>query len=599
MANQPGSEMPAADDESIPGSMADIAERCQRLVTESLTRKAAAGASADPFNIGNAFLEMTARMMSDPAKMVQAQMSLWQDYLGLWQSTAGRMLGQETAPAATPEAGDRRFRDKDWDENAVFDFIKQSYLLTARWIQATVEDVHGLDDETARKVEFFTRQFVNALSPSNFVMTNPEVLRATIESRGENLVRGLGNMLEDLERGDGRLAIKMTDLDAFQVGGNIAVTPGKVVFRTDLMELIQYDPATPKVRRRPLLIMPPWINKFYILDLRPENSLIKWAVDQGHTVFVVSWVNPDEALAEKTFDDYMVEGPLAAFDAIEKATGEARINAVGYCVGGTLLACTLAYMAARGDERIVSATFLAAMVDFAEAGELAVFIDEVQVARLEERMKERGYLEGREMAASFNMMRDNDLIWSFVVNNYLLGKDPFPFDLLYWNADTTRIPAAMHGFYLRKMYMENKLVTPGGISLAGVPIDLGKIKTPAYVLSARDDHIVPWKSTFAHTRLYSGPVRFMLAASGHIAGIVNPPAADKYCHWINAKMPKNPDAWLEGATRHEGSWWPDWGRWLTKHAGQKTVAARVPGDGGLTVIGDAPGEYVQVRDDTG
>ena len=599
MANQPGSEMPAPDDESIPGSMADIAERCQRLVTESLTRKAAAGASFDPFNIGNAFLEMTARMMSDPAKMVQAQMSLWQDYLGLWQSTAGRMLGQETAPAATPEARDRRFRDKDWDENALFDFIKQSYLLTARWIQATVEDVHGLDDETARKVEFFTRQFVDALSPSNFVMTNPEVLRATIESRGENLVRGLGNLLEDLERGNGRLAIKMTDLDAFRVGGNIAVTPGKVVFRNDLIELIQYDPATPKVRRRPLLIVPPWINKFYILDLRPENSLIKWAVDHGHTVFIVSWVNPDEALAEKTFDDYMVEGPLAALDAIEKATGEAQINAVGYCVGGTLLACTLAYMAARGDERIVSATFLAAMVDFAEAGELAVFIDEVQVARLEERMKERGYLEGREMATSFNMMRDNDLIWSFVVNNYLLGKDPFPFDLLYWNADTTRIPAAMHGFYLRKMYMENKLVTPGGISLAGVPIDLGKIKTPAYVLSARDDHIVPWKSTYAHTRLYSGPVRFVLAASGHIAGIINPPAADKYCHWINAKKPKKPDTWLDGATGHEGSWWPDWHKWLTRHAGQQTVAARVPGDGGLAVIGDAPGVYVQVRADTG
>ena len=598
MANQPGSEMPASDDESIPGSMADIAERCQRLVTESLTRKAAAGASSDPFNIGNAFLEMTAKMMSDPTKMVQAQISLWQDYLGLWQSAAGRMLGQETAPAATPEARDRRFRDKDWDENALFDFIKQSYLLTSRWIQATVQDVHGLDDETARKVEFFTGQFVNALSPSNFVMTNPEVLRTTIESRGENLVRGLSNVLEDLERGNGRLAIKMTDLDAFRVGGNIAVTPGKVVFRTDLMELIQYDPATPKVHRRPLLIVPPWINKFYILDLRPENSLIKWAVDQGHTVFVVSWVNPDEALAEKTFDDYMVEGPLAALDAIEKAAGEAQINAVGYCVGGTLLACTLAYMAAGGDERIVSATFLATMVDFAEAGELAVFIDEVQVARLEERMKERGYLEGREMAASFNMMRDNDLIWSFVVNNYLLGKDPFPFDLLYWNADTTRIPAAMHGFYLRKMYLENKLVTPGGISLAGVPIDLGKIKTPAYVLSTQDDHIVPWKSTYAHTRLYAGPVRFMLAASGHIAGIINPPAADKYCHWINAKKSKNPDTWLKGATRHEGSWWPDWSKWLTKHAGQKTVAARVPGDGGLTVIAAAPGVYVQARSDT-
>ncbi len=345
MANQPGSEMPAADDESVPGSMEDIAERCQRLVTEFLTRKAAAGASFDPFNIGNAFLEMTARMMSDPAKMVQAQMSLWQDYLGLWQTTAGRMLGQETSPAATPEARDRRFRDKDWDENALFDFIKQSYLLTARWIQATVQDVHGLDDETERKVDFFTRQFVNALSPSNFIMTNPEVLRATIESRGENLVRGLGNMLEDMEHGNGRLAIKTTDPDAFRVGGNIAVTPGKVVFRNDLMELIQYDPATPKVRRRPLLILPPWINKFYILDLRPENSLIKWAVDQGHTVFVVSWVNPRRDLAHKTFADYMLEGPLAALDAIEQATGERQANVLGFCIGGILTEAMLAYLA--------------------------------------------------------------------------------------------------------------------------------------------------------------------------------------------------------------------------------------------------------------
>ncbi|MFQ5618582.1 MAG: class I poly(R)-hydroxyalkanoic acid synthase [Rhodospirillales bacterium] len=598
MANQPGSEMPAPDPEFAPDSMADIAARCQRLVTDFLARQGAAGGSVDPFNIGNAFLEMTARMMSDPATMVQAQMSLWQDYLGLWQSTASRMLGQETAPAATPEARDRRFRDKDWDENELFNFIKQSYLLTARWIQSTVQDVHGLDDETERKVEFFTRQFVNALSPSNFIMTNPEVLRATLESRGENLVRGLSNMLDDLERGKGRLNIRMTDLDAFQVGGNIATTPGKVVFRNDLMELIQYDPATPKVRRRPLLIMPPWINKFYILDLRPENSLIKWAVDQGHTVFVVSWVNPDETLAAKTFEDYMVEGPLAALEAIEKATGEARINAVGYCIGGTLLACTLAAMAARGDERIASATFFAAMVDFEEAGELAVFIDEEQVSGLENRMKKRGYLEGGEMAATFNMMRDNDLIWSFVVNNYLLGKDPFPFDLLYWNADTTRMPAAMHAFYLRTMYLENKLVTPGGVSLAGVPIDLGKIKTPTYILSSRDDHIAPWKSTYAPTRLYSGPVRFVLSASGHIAGIVNPPAANKYCHWTNAKKPKDPEAWLKGATRHEGSWWPDWQRWLARHAGQKTVAARVPGDGGLTVLGDAPGEYVKVRADT-
>ena len=354
--------------------------------------------------------------------------------------------------------GDRRFRDAAWDNNTLFDYIKQSYLLTARWLQNTVREVEGIDARTARKVDFYTRQFVDALAPSNFVMTNPEVLRATIESRGENLLQGLKNLLDDLERGKGRLAIKMTDMNAFRIGENIAVTPGKVVFQNDLIQLIQYTPTTEKVQRRPLLIMPPWINKFYILDLRPNNSFIRWAVEQGHTVFVISWVNPDQHLAAKTFADYMREGPLAALDAIEMATGEREANVIGYCLGGTLLACTLAYMAAKRDSRIKSATFLVTMVDFAEAGELSVFIDEEQLSSLEERMNAKGYLEGRDMATTFNMLRANDLIWSFVVNNYLLGKSPFPFDLLYWNADSTRMPAAMHSFYLRNMYQENLLV---------------------------------------------------------------------------------------------------------------------------------------------
>jgi len=572
-------------------ALTDIAERSQRLVTDFLTRQSAAGQSIDPLNIGGAFFEMTAKLMSDPAKVVQAQMTLWADYMTLWQRTTQRMLGADTEPVIEPERGDRRFRDEAWDENSLFDYVKQSYLLTARWMQSTVRDVDGLDDKTAKKVDFYTRQFVDAMAPSNFVMTNPEVLRSTIESGGENLVRGLDNLLDDLERGRGQLRIRMTDTDAFRVGVNIAVTPGKVVYENDLIQLVQYTPTTEKVARRPLMIIPPWINKYYILDLRPENSFVRWAVDQGHTVFVLSWVNPDERLADKTFEDYMNEGPLTALDAIREATGEREVNAIGYCLGGTLLAATLARMTALGDDRIKSATYFTTMVDFSEAGELGVFIDEEQLAALEARMNERGYLEAQAMGTTFNMLRANDLIWSFVVNNYLLGKDPFPFDLLYWNSDSTRMPAAMHSFYLRRMYQENKLVEPGGIRLGGVDIDLRVIAQPTFILSTKEDHIAPWKSTYAATQLYAGPVKFVLSASGHIAGVVNPPAKEKYCYWTYARTPKNPDAWLQKATQHAGSWWPEWAKWIARFAGGK-VAARQPGDAGLTPIEDAPGRYV-------
>jgi polyhydroxyalkanoate synthase len=462
-------------------------------------------------------------------------------------------------------------------------------------VQATVHEADGVDAHTARKLDFYTRQFTDALAPSNFVMTNPEVLRATIDSGGENLVNGLKHLLADLERGKGRLAIQMTDPNAFQVGKNIAVTPGKVVFRNDLIELIQYAPTTTEVHKTPLLIVPPWINKFYILDLRPKNSFIKWAVEQGHTVFVVSWVNPDEKLAAKSFDDYLLEGPLAALGAIEQATGEKSANVIGYCLGGTLLAATLAYLAAKGQaERIASSTFLAALTDFSEAGELSVFIDEEQLGALETRMQEKGYLEGADMANTFNMLRANDLIWSFVVNNYLLGKEPFPFDLLYWNSDSTRMPAAMHSFYLRRMYQENKLVEPGGISLAGVKLDLRKIKTPSFLLSTKEDHIAPWTSTYAATQLYSGPVKFVLAASGHIAGVINPPDKGKYGHWTNDALPKDPEAWFKGAAQHDGSWWPLWESWVDTYAGGK-VPARKLGDGKLKPLADAPGTYVLVK----
>jgi polyhydroxyalkanoate synthase len=582
------------DPAEIGRSMADVAERSQRIVGEWLKRQADEEHAPDPLNIGSAFMEMTARLIANPAGLMAAQLGFWQDYMSLWQNTARRVLGMDSEQVIDAPSTDRRFKDDAWKENEVFDFIKQSYLLSARFVQDVVKQADGLDPKTAQKVDFYSRQFVDAMSPSNFLLTNPEVLRKTAETGGENLLKGLNNLLSDLEQGKGKLHIKMTDMDAFRLGENIGVSPGKVVYQNDLIQLVQYTPTTEKVLKRPLLIGPPWINKFYILDLRPRNSFVRWAVSQGHTVFVISWVNPDARLAEKNFEDYMKDGYLAALDAIEKATGEREVNAIGYCLGGTLLASALAYMAAKKDDRIKSATFFVTMMDFQEAGELGVFIDEEQLKSLEEKMNKRGYLEGSEMATTFNMLRANDLIWSFVVNNYLLGNDPFPFDLLYWNADSTRMPAKMHSFYLRKMYQQNLLAEPNGITLAGVPIDLRKIKTPAYFLSTREDHIAPWKSTYRGTQLLSGPKRFVLAASGHIAGVVNPPEGGKYSHWINQDLPPDPEAWFKGATEMAGSWWPDWHRWVSALAKQQ-VPARVPGDGKLKVIEDAPGSYVKVR----
>ena len=585
------------DPATMAASMSAIAESSQKLLMDFLSRQAEQNGdkgSLDPLNIGSAFLEMTTRMMADPGRLVEAQMNLWHDYMRLWQNTAQRMMGQDAGPVAEPAHDDRRFKDSAWEENQVFDFIKQSYLLTSRWMQRSVTDVEGLDDKTAQKVDFYTRQFVDAMAPSNFVMTNPEVLRATMESGGENLLKGLENLLEDLEEGNGQLKIKMTDSEAFELGKNIAVTPGSVVYRNDLIELIQYNPTTEQVYKRPLMIVPPWINKYYILDLREKNSFIKWAVGQGFTVFCISWVNPDAKLAEKSFEDYMIEGPLAALEAIEQATGEKDVNVIGYCLGGTLVAASLAYLTAKKDSRVKAVTFFTTLVDFTDPGELGVFIDEAQLEALERKMVERGFLEGSEMATTFNMLRANDLIWSFVVNNYLLGKDPFPFDLLYWNSDSTRMPAAMHSFYLRKMYQENLLKEPGGITLLDVPIDLTSVKTPAFVISTREDHIAPWKSTYAMTQQLSGPVKFVLAASGHIAGVVNPPAAEKYCHWTAARNPKDPEKWLENAEQHPGSWWPVWSSWMGRKSGVK-IPARQPGDGALPVLEAAPGSYVRVK----
>ncbi len=568
-----------------------VAERSSRLVQEFLSHQD--HSMEDMRRMNEVFMDAFTRLMKDPEKLVEAQAGLWRDYMNLWQTTTRRMMGEDVQPVIEPEAGDKRFRDDQWSSDAVFDHIKQSYLLCSNWLQSLMGAVDGLDARDRRKLDFYTRLFIDGVSPTNFAATNPEVLRATADSKGENLVKGLANLLEDLERGKGRLAIRTVDEDAFEVGGNIAVTPGKVVFRNELMELIQYAPTTEKVRRRPLLIIPPWINKYYILDLSPQNSFVRWVVDQGHTVFIISWINPDASLADKTFADYMIEGPVAALDAIGEATGEDRINALGYCIGGTLLACTLAHLAVKDDRRVASATFLTTLVEFEDVGNVEIFIDDDQISSLESAMNERGFLDGSEMAAVFSTLRANDLIWSFVINNYLLGKDPFPFDILYWNSDSTRLPAAMHSYYLRRMYLENLLVQPGALELGGTPIDLSAIEVPAYLLSTQDDHIAPWMSTYRATGHVKGKTVFTLAKSGHVAGVVNPPAKMKYGYWTNSTTPADPQAWLDSAQSHDGSWWTHWQTWLARRGGSM-VEARQPGAGKLPALADAPGTYVKV-----
>lgn len=589
---------PSIDALQFTRNMAYVATKWQKIWGDFLTRNNGNPDQLNfpftPVHVFSAYMEMFKHLLNDPQKLFEQQMHLWQDYLHLWQHSTEKFFHVHTEEEHAKEK-DRRFRDPAWRENVIFDYIRQSYLITARWLQQTVADVEGLDPKTARKIDFYTRQFVDALAPSNFLLTNPEVLRTTLETGGENLVRGLENMLEDMERGKGKLHISMTDYTAFEVGKNLGVTPGKVVFQNDLMQLIQYEPSTKEVHTTPLLLIPAWINKYYVLDLQPENSFINWLNEHGHTVFVISWVNPDEKLAEKSFEDYLLEGPVAALDAIRDATGENAVNCVGYCLGGTLLAITLAWLQAKNQQdRIKSATYLTTMIDFSEAGELSVFIDEDQLQTMESRMEEKGYLDGADMAMTFNMLRANDLIWSFMVNNYLLGREPFPFDLLYWNADSTRMPARMHSFYLRNMYQQNKLATPGALTVAGEKIDLTTITTPSYILSTREDHIAPWASTYAATKIYSGNVTFTLASSGHIAGVINPPERNKYCYWTGHTNTKDPAVWLEHATEHEGSWWPHWQQWCMRYTGDLTKS-RKPGDGKLKVIEDAPGSYVAVR----
>ncbi len=530
----------------------------------------------DPFNLSQLYMDWFAAATQHPEKIIQANMDYWQKSMQLGQQAMMSFMGQKPqSPVAEVPKGDRRFKHDDWVDSPVFDVIKQSYLLTSDWARQLVSNTEGLDEHTAARIKFFTERAMDAMSPTNFMLTNPAVLEKIKETKGANLVHGLKNMLEDLEAGDGELRIRMTDTEAFELGKNVGATPGKVVFQNRMFQLIQYTPTTDKVLKRPLLMVPPCINKFYILDLQPKNSWLKWLVDQGHTVYVISWVNPDESYADTCFEDYITEGVLTAVDAVEYDSGESEINAVSYCIGGTLLATALAVMKSRGDKRIKSATFFTTMLDFSEPGELGLFIDEAQISSLEEQMNEKGYLEGSKMAGAFNLLRANDLIWSFYVSNYLLGNDPRPFDLLYWNSDSTRLPAKMHSWYLRNLYQHNSLCQPQVLSIDGEAIDLGRIDVPACFVSTVDDHIAPWQSTYMGARLLP-EARFILGGSGHIAGIVNPPAANKYGYrTTTGELPETADDWLAKAEQHEGSWWPEWDRWV-RSLSDEEVDARTP-----------------------
>ncbi len=582
--------------EALSANLARAAVAAQGVIAEAALRQAdrPAALSADPFHVGPAMGEVMGAIATEPGKLVRLQADLFGRYLDLWRFTASRAMGETAAPAAEPAKGDKRFTDPDWSANPLFDVIKQSYLITADWMRQFVHSAEGVDPVNKRRVEFFTQALTDAFSPSNYLLTNPAALRAAIETRGESIAKGMENFAADLERGGGQLAISQTDFKPFKVGENIATAPGKVIFENELIQLLQFSPTTDTVFETPLLIFPPWINKYYILDLRVENSMIRWLTSQGVTVFVTSWVNPDSRLAAKTFEDYLEEGIYAAVGKVIEQTGVKAINAVGYCIGGTLLSCALAHMAARKDRRIASATFFAAQQDFSEAGDLLIFANDEWLSDLEQRMDAGGgVLAGQTMADTFNALRANDLIWSFFVNNYLMGKEPKPFDLLFWNSDQTRMPKTLHLFYLRQCYRDNALAK-GRLVLAGERLDLAKVKIPIFVQSSKEDHIAPARSVYKGARLFGGPTKFTLAGSGHIAGVINAPAAMKYQHWTNDALPATLEEWMAGAVEHPGSWWPAWMAWLAERSG-KMVAARDPAAGALKPLEDAPGSFVKVR----
>ncbi len=582
--------------EVMSANLARAALTAQGLVAEAALRQAdrPAALSPDPFHVAPALSDVMGKLASQPTRLVKAQADLFQSYMNLWQFAARRASGEPGQPPVTPKPGDKRFLDPEWTDNPVFDVIKQSYLIGANWLNGLVSEVDDVDPMTKRRVEFFMHMLTDAFSPTNFLASNPAALREAVATRGESLLRGMENFATDLERGDGQLAISQTDYEMFKIGENVATAPGKVVFQNEIIQLLQFTPTTEQVHEIPLLIFPPWINKFYILDLRPENSMIRWLTDQGFTVFVASWVNPDPQLATKTFADYMRQGIYEGTEAAMKQAGVTRINTVGYCIGGTLLSATLAHMAATGDERIASATFFAAQQDFTEAGDLLLFTNEDWLKSLEQQMDAAGgVLSGQAMSDTFNALRSNDLIWSFFVNNYLMGKEPKPFDLLFWNSDQTRMPKTLHMFYLRKFYGENALAR-GKLVLDDIQLDLSKVKTPIYVQSSKEDHIAPARSVYRGAGLFGGPVTFTQSGSGHIAGVINHPAANKYQHWTNDALPETLEAWREGAVEHPGSWWPHWATWLSRRSG-KMIPARDPSKGPLPPIEDAPGSYVKVK----
>ncbi|MGY6533536.1 class I poly(R)-hydroxyalkanoic acid synthase [Glycocaulis sp.] len=584
--------------ETISRNVMQSALKSQKLMADVMRRSLEGDTSlmpkADPLHATPELVHTWEKVLAEPEMLLQAQSDLYRGYLDLWASATKRMMGEEAAPAIEPEKGDKRWRSSEWSEHPLFDAMKQSYLLNQRFILNLVNNAPGVDEATKRKVNFVTRQMIDAMAPTNFALTNPDVLKATFETRGENLTRGLMNLVNDLERGKGRLALSQSDMDGFEVGKDLASTPGEVIWRNEIMELIQYAPATETVRQRPILIAPPWINKFYILDLRPQGSMIRWLTEQGFTVFLISWVNPDPALKDKTFEDYIRTGLFEALDKVEEATGERQVDAIGYCIGGTMLGSALALMAAENDDRIASATFFAAQLDFSLAGELLVFIDEEwfrEIGRLMD--AQGGVLDGRTMADTFNMLRANDLIWSFVVNNYLLGKSPQAFDLLYWNADQTRMPKTLHLWYLDTFYRNNRL-SKGELELGGHRLDLKKVKIPVFMQASKEDHIAPADSVYRSARLFGGKTQYMMAGSGHIAGVVNHPDANKYQHWVNETLPDTRENWLEGAKEQPGSWWPHWKAWLLS-MNDTQLPARKPGGGKLKPICPAPGEYVKVR----
>ncbi|MBX9574219.1 MAG: class I poly(R)-hydroxyalkanoic acid synthase [Caulobacteraceae bacterium] len=579
--------------ETLSMNLAKAAMTAQAAIAEAALSQAdrPVALSPDPFNVGPAMTQVMTGLASRPDKLFAAQADLFNRYLDLWAG-ATRQAAGETPP---PAPADKRFKDPAWSENPMFDVMRRSYLITADWMNGLVSSVEDVDPRTKRRAEFFTKLLTDAFSPSNFLASNPVALKAMAETNGESLVKGMQNFAADLERGMGKLKISQADYGRFEVGVNVATAPGKVVWRDELFELIQYDPATEKQRAIPLLIFPPWINKFYILDLQPENSMIRWLSAQGFTVFVCSWVNPDRDKADWNFDQYLEKGIYRAVEKALEQSGAEKLNTVGYCIGGTLLGAALAHMAQSGDERVAAATFFAAQHDFAEAGDLLLFTDEHWLAEIEKQMDAAGgVLPGAAMADTFNALRANDLIWSFFVSNYLMGKDPPAFDLLFWNADQTRMPKALHLNYLRSMYGRN-LLTKGELEIGGIKADLSKVTIPLYFQASREDHIAPMNSVYRSARAFSNAdVTLTLAGSGHIAGVVNPPSAKKYQHWLNPALPATLAEWQAGAEERPGSWWEHWAGWLHDRSGG-WVAARDPEKGAFPPLESAPGSYVKVK----